>query len=253
MKIAFISSPSSLARESLREMERRYGSVPLSEADCVVTLGGDGLVLRTFDSIAGTNKPIFALNRTTSVGFLCNEYNPENLIDRINRAQKVILHPLRMECVNAEGEKASALAINEVAVLRDSPQSARLRIIIDGIERIARYSGDGIIVATPAGSTAYNHSAGGPIMPLDANTLVITAICGFRPRRWNYAVLPQNAVIDIKVLESSKRPVRIEAGQRAIKDVLEARIKLDKSVSLPLLFDPELHLGERIVQEQFMT
>jgi len=253
MKIAFVASPSSPARESLREMEKRYGSVSLHEADCVVTLGGDGLILRTFDSMGKNIKPVFALNRTTSVGFLCNEYNPENLHDRINRAQKVILHPLRMECIDAEGRKFSALAINEVAALRDTPQSARLRVMVDGIERIARYSGDGIIVATPAGSTAYNHSAGGPIMPLDANTLVMTAICGFRPRRWNYAVLPQNALVELKVLESSKRPVRIEAGQKSIHNVLGARIWLDKAVSFPLLFDPELHLGERILQEQFMT
>lgn len=253
MKIAFVASPSSLARESMRDLKRRYGSVPLDQADYVVTLGGDGLVLRTFDTVAGTGKPVFALNRTTSVGFLCNEYNPEALPERLTRAQKIVLHPLRMECVTAEGKKASAIAINEIAALRDTPQSARLRILVDGIERIARYSGDGLIVATPAGSTAYNHSAGGPIMPLDANTLVMTAICGFRPRRWNYAVLPQNAVVDIKVLESSKRPVRIEAGQQSIHNVLQAKIWLDRTVALPLLFDPELHLGERIVQEQFMT
>jgi NAD+ kinase len=253
MKIAFVASPSSLARESMRELKRRYGSVPIAQADYVVTLGGDGLVLRTFETIANTGTPIFALNRTTSVGFLCNEYNSESLPERLERAQKIVLHPLRMECVTAEGKKTSAMAINEIAALRDTPQSARLRILVDGIERIARYSGDGMIVATPAGSTAYNHSAGGPIMPLDANTLVMTAICGFRPRRWNYAVLPQNAVVDIKVLESSKRPVRIEAGQQSIRNVLQAKIWLDRSLAFSLLFDPELHLGERIVQEQFMT
>jgi NAD+ kinase len=253
MKIAFVSSPSDLARESHRELEQRYGSSSVDEADFIVTLGGDGLVLKTFDTYADSSKPIFALNRTTSVGFLCNQYRVDDLPDRLEKSKKVILHPLRMECVTADGQKSEALALNEIAVLRDTPQSARLRILVDGIERIARYSGDGMIVATPAGSTAYNHSAGGPIMPLDANTLVMTAICGFRPRRWNYAVLPQSSVIDFKTLESSKRPVRIEAGQQSIHNVLQAKIWMDHAISFTLLFDPELHLGERIVQEQFMT
>ena len=252
MKIAFVASPSTLARESLQELEARYGNVPVPEADYVVALGGDGLLLRTFYSVVDSGKPVFGLRRTTSVGFLCNDYNPDRLPERLEKAQKAILHPLRVECTTAEGTATTALALNEVTILRDSPQSARLRVLVDGKERIARYSGDGLLISTPAGSTAYNHSAGGPILPLDSNTLVMTAICGFRPRRWSYAVLPQNAMIQIKVLESSKRPVRIEAGEQSTHQVLDARIWLDTKVNCTLLFDPDQHLGERIVQEQFM-
>ncbi len=253
MKIAFVSSPSPLARESLAALEKKYGAVPIDEADVVVALGGDGLVLKTSYSVLDCGKPVYGLRCTESVGFLCNEYNPDDLPERLAKAQRVVLHPLRVDCVTTDGNKASALALNEITVLRDSPQSAKLRVIVDGVERIASYSGDGILVATPAGSTAYNHSAGGPIMPLDANTLVMTAICGFRPRRWSYAVLPQDVTIEIQVLESGKRPVRIEAGDQATHHIAEAHIKMDKATSVTLLFDPDMHLGERIVREQFMT
>jgi NAD+ kinase len=253
MKIAFIASPSPLARESLQELEKRYGQSAIDDADYVVTVGGDGVILKSFSAVLETGKPVFALRRTNSVGFLCNDYSADNLPERLAKAQHVTLHPLHVECTASDGKKTSALALNEITVLRDSPQSAKLSVTIDGVERIARYSGDGLLVATPAGSTAYNHSAGGPIMPLDANTLVMTAICGFRPRRWSYAVLPQDAVVDIKALETGKRPVRIEAGNQTTHNVTEARIRLDHTVSFTLLFDPDAHLGERIVQEQFMT
>lgn len=253
MKIAFSASSSPLALESLQDMEKRYGAVPLDEAECLVALGGDGLVLKTFYSAFEKGIPVFALRRTGSVGFLCNDYHVDDLPARIEKAQQVVLHPLRMECVTTEGKKRTALALNEVTMLRDSPQSAKMRVIVDGVERIEKFSGDGLLVATPAGSTAYNHSAGGPIMPLDANTLVMTAICGYRPRRWSYAVLPQNVMIAIQVLESGKRPVRIESGQETTHNVAEAHIHLDNTSSFTLLFDPQEHLSERIIREQFMT
>jgi NAD+ kinase len=252
MKIAFVASPSPIAHESLDEMQKLYGAVPVEEADYVVALGGDGHVLKTFYSFRDHNKPVFALRRTHSVGFLCNDYKTENLHERLAKAQQVALHPLHMDCVTTDGKKTSAISLNEIVLLRDSPQSTKLRVIVDGVERIAKYSGDGLLVSTPAGSTAYNHSAGGPIMPLDANTLVITAICGYRPRRWSYAVLPQNAVIEIQVLEGGKRPVRAEAGDESTHHVAEAKIWLDTKTSFTLLFDPDMHLGERIVREQFM-
>jgi NAD+ kinase len=163
-----------------------------------------------------------------------------------------MLHPLLVEARTVGGTTATGLAINEVSVIRETPQSARLQINIDGKERIGSYSGDGVLVATPAGSTAYNHSCGGPIMPLDANTLVITAICGFRPRGWSYAVLPQDSAIEINALETEKRPVRIEAGSVVIHNAVKAKIWLDRKKNLTLLFDPDQHLGERIVREQFM-
>ncbi len=252
MKIAFVASPSSLARESLALLEEKYGSAPLDKADVVVAIGGDGLVLKTSYNVLDCGKPVYGLRRTESVGFLCNAYNPDDLPERLSKAKHVALHPLRIDCSTADGSRKSALALNEITFLRDSPQSAKLRVMVDGIERIANYSGDGLLVATPAGSTAYNHSAGGPIMPLDANTLVMTAICGFRPRRWSYAVLPQDVSISIQVLEGGKRPVRIEAGEQTIHHVTETQVRMDREASVTLLFDPDMHLGERIVREQFM-
>ncbi|MDD3182901.1 MAG: NAD kinase [Alphaproteobacteria bacterium] len=252
MKIAFVASPTPLAQESLLYLESRYPSVPVVEADVVIVLGGDGHVLKTIHNLLDKGKQVYALHRTSSVGFLCNEFNPDNLIERIQKSQKVTLHPLRAECTTTTGEIVSAIAVNEVTLLRESAQSAKLRVCVDGIERINRYSGDGLLISTPAGSTAYNHSAGGPIMPLDSNTLIMTAICGFRPRRWNYAVLPQSSVITIDVLETEKRPVRVEAGITDIHNVASARIWLDCTTAFTLLFDPDQHLGERIIREQFM-
>jgi NAD+ kinase len=252
MKIAFTSAHNDFAQQALAEATRHYGQNNISEADIVVALGGDGHVLRTLYEAMNHGKPVFAMRRTTSVGFLCNDFQLEDLQDRLRAAQAVTLHPLHLEARTADGRTKEALAINEVTVIRETPQSARLSISVDGVERIAQFSGDGILVSTPAGSTAYNHSCGGPIMPLDANTLVMTAISGFRPRRWTYAVLPQGSRIDIEVLETEKRPVRIEAGSSVIRNAASASIRLDSSKSLSLLFDPDQHLGERIIREQFM-
>lgn len=252
MKLAFTASPSPLAQESLLHLEKLFPIVPMSEADVIVVLGGDGHVLKTLHGLVDKGKPVYALRRTTSVGFLCNDYTPDNLMERIEHAQKVALHPLRAECVTTKGETHQALAINEVTLLRDSAQSAKLRVFVDGVERIHRFSGDGMLISTPAGSTAYNHSAGGPIMPLDSNTLVMTAICGFRPRRWSYAVLPQSSVIQIDAIETDKRPIRLEAGTADVHDVASVRVWLDCTTAFTLLFDPDQHLGERIIREQFM-
>lgn len=252
MKIAFAAANNPAARKALAALTKKYGQASLKAADCVVALGGDGQVLHSLYEVMHLGKPVFAMRRTESVGFLCNDYHPDNLPRRIDRAQEVILHPLKLEARLAGGKKKSAYAINEVTVIRETPQSARLRIAVDGVERIAQYSGDGMLVATPAGSTAYNHSCGGPIMPLDANTLVMTAISGFRPRRWTYAVLPRDSAVEIEVLESAKRPVRIEAGMEIVQNAVHAKIRLDRKKKLALLFDPDQHLGERIVREQFM-
>jgi NAD+ kinase len=252
MKIAFTAARNDFAQQAFTEITHQFGQMPIAEADVVVALGGDGHVLRTLYDLMDKNKPVFALRRTSSIGFLCNDYGTDKLQERIKAAHSVTLHPLRLEAETADGKSREALAINEITIIRETPQSARLNINIDGIERISQYSGDGILVATPAGSTAYNHSCGGPIMPLDANTLVMTAISGYRPRRWSYAVLPQASHVDIKALETQKRPVRIEAGSSVIHHAISARIHLDRSRQLTLLFDPDQHLGERIVREQFM-
>jgi NAD+ kinase len=234
-------------------MTQRYGQASPSEADYFVALGGDGQVLSTLYESMTLGKPVFAIRRTESVGFLCNVFNSgSDLEKRLERAQHVMLNPLRLEAETTDGTSFSALAINEVTFLRETPQAVRLRIVIDGIERISKFSGDGILVSTPAGSTAYNHSCGGPIMPLNANTLIMNGICGFRPRGWSYAVLPQDVVVEIEVLETDKRPARIEAGHAILHDAARAKIWLDRTQNITLLFDPDQHLGERIIREQFM-
>lgn len=252
MKIAFVASPTPPAQESLHALQARYDHCPIDEAETIIVLGGDGHVLKTLYAQIGKNQSVYALRRTNSVGFLCNDYHEDNLVERIKSAQRVDLHPIRVDCTTTDGQKHTALAINEVTLLRESLQSAKLRVCVDGIERIHRFSGDGLLISTPAGSTAYNHSAGGPIMPLDANTLVMTAICGFRPRRWSYAVLPQDCVIDIEVIETEKRPVRVEAGPTSLHNIATTHMKMDRTTGFTLLFDPDQHLGERIIREQFM-
>jgi NAD+ kinase len=253
MKIAFTSALNNYAQQALTSLIQRYGQTSLANADIVVALGGDGHVLRTLYEMMNIGKPVFAMRRTQSVGFLCNEFNEDDLQERLAKAQSVTLHPLRFSAKAVNGTTKEGLAINEVTVMRETPQSARLRVSVDGTERLAQYSGDGILVTTPTGSTAYNHSCGGPIMPLDANTLVMTAISGFRPRGWRYAVLPQAAVVDIDALETAKRPVRIEAGSTVVHNAASVKIWRDNDKSLTLMFDPDQHLGERIVREQFMS
>jgi NAD+ kinase len=252
MKIHFTASHSVLAQKAFADLTKRYGQSKPDEADIVVALGGDGHVLRTLHESMKWGKAVFAIRRTESVGFLCNDWSDSDLLPRIAKAQKVTLHPLRLEAKTADGKQVEALAINEISVLRETPQAVKLRILIDGIERIAQFAGDGMLLATPAGSTAYNHSCGGPIMPLNANTLVMTAISGYRPRGWSYAVLPEDAAVDIEVLETAKRPVRIEAGASVIRHAVAARMWLDRHKNIELLFDPDQHLGERIIREQFM-
>jgi len=252
MKISFTSAHNLPAQKAFVELTKEYGQSDMDAADVIVALGGDGHVLKTLYEVMDSGKPVYAMRRTDSVGFLCNDYRPENLLQRLAAVQKVSLHPLNLVATAVDGKKYTARAINEISVIRETPQSARLRISVDGIERVAQYSGDGLLVSTPAGSTAYNHSCGGPIMPLDANTLVMTAISGYRPRRWSYAVLPQASVVEIRALETDKRPVRIEAGDSVIANAESAKIWLDRSKTLTLLFDPDQHLGERIVREQFM-
>lgn len=256
MKIAFAAASTSQARKTVAEIEQRYGNCPLAEADYVVTVGGDGVVLRTLHSLAeiegGDKTPIFAMRKSGSVGFLCNEFSIDNLQERLEAAQQIILHPLAVSWSGESGKVTEAIAFNEVAILRESPQSVKLNITVDGVVRLDNYSGDGLLVATPAGSTAYNHSAGGPILPLDANTLVMTAICGFRPRRWLYAIMSQDSVTTVEVLEPMKRPVRIEAGAVTAHAVIKATIRLDRLRKFRLSFDPEQHLSERIMREQFM-
>ncbi|MBV8060248.1 MAG: NAD kinase [Alphaproteobacteria bacterium] len=252
MKIAFTAARNHLAREALTELTVTHGQHDIAHCDVIVALGGDGHVMRTLFEGMEAGKSVYALRRTKSVGFLCNDFTTDQLVEKISAAQSVVLHPLRLEATDVAGKRHTALAINEVTVIRETPQSARLKISVDGVERLSQFSGDGILVATPAGSTAYNRSCNGPIMPLDSRSLVMTAISGFLPRGWSHAILPEDATIEIEALEVGKRPVRLEAGLSVIHQAQYAKIKLAKDKHMTLLFNPDEHLGERIIREQFM-
>lgn len=248
--IAFISSGTPEADAALASLSGRYGNVPLDRAHVLVALGGDGLMLQTLHRAMGTAKPIYGMNRG-SVGFLMNEYREDGLRERLAQAQPSIIHPLMMRATDVHGRVEEARAINEVALLRQSYQAAKLRLCVDGKERMAELIADGILVATPAGSTAYNLSANGPILPLDAPLLALTPISAFRPRRWRGALLPDHAHIAIDILEAEKRPVSAVADHNEMRDVARVEIEMDHETGLVLLHDPGHSLDERILHEQF--
>jgi NAD+ kinase len=248
---AFVASDTEKAQSVLKRLSERYTPVPPEDADIIVALGGDGFVLETLHGYFEQGVPIYGMNCGT-VGFLMNRYNEDDLPQRLAKAEKVTLRPLRMEVQTTTGDTVAALAINEVSLLRAARQAAKLRIGIDGIVRMPELICDGILVATPAGSTAYNLSAHGPIIPMTAPLLALTPISAFRPRRWRGALLPNTAEIVFDVLEPDKRPVSATADFTEVRDVTQVRVREDASVSLQLLFDPEHALEERIVKEQFL-
>ncbi|MDB5375512.1 MAG: kinase, partial [Belnapia sp.] len=213
-------------------------------------LGGDGCMLETQHRLLGRNIPIYGMN-CGSVGFLMNDYREDGLLERLAEAQAAMLHPLRMRAVSADGAVQEALAINEVSLLRETRQAAKIRILIDGKERLSELICDGVLVATPAGSTAYNLSAHGPIVPLGANLLPLTPISAFRPRRWRGALLPGDAQVVFEILEAAKRPVAAVADYTEVRDVRRVEVREDRSICLTLLFDPDHGLSERIIAEQF--
>ncbi|MAG98475.1 MAG: NAD kinase [Alphaproteobacteria bacterium] len=249
--LAFVASPTREARRGRRQLASRYPHVPPKEADIIVAIGGDGFMLQTLRRHMKRSVPVFGMNLGT-VGFLMNAYAEEDLYDRLAVAQAVQLHPLRMIAVRADGSRRTALAVNEVALLRQTRQASRLRITVDGVVRLEELTCDGILVATPAGSTAYNLSAHGPILPLGAQVLALTPISAFRPRRWRGAILPNAAEVRIEVLSNGKRPVSAVADDTEVRDVVSVRIAEDRKTTLRLLFDPEHNLEERIVREQFV-
>ncbi len=242
------------ARAAADTLIAQYGNCPFEEADVIVPLGGDGFMLktlhRTLEQDNARRTPVFGMNRG-SVGFLLNDYRPEGLMERVKAANTVTLTPLRMTAWQANGQKFEALAINEVSLLRQIYQAAKLRITVDGVERLAELVCDGVLVATPAGSTAYNLSAHGPIIPLGAGLLALTPISAFRPRRWRGALLNHDAVIQIDVLDGEKRPVSAVADDDEVRDVVRVEVREELAVSLPLLFDPGQGLEERTLKEQF--
>ena len=253
-RIAFSVADTDEAKQSLRELKALYQEVAFEEADIIIALGGDGMLLKTLHRTLQTDplkkRPVFGMNRG-SIGFLLNDYRPENLLERIHSAQEVTLTPLRMKAWQASGEAFEALAINEVSLLRETYQAAKLRISVDGVERMSELICDGALVATAAGSTAYNLSAHGPIIPLGAGLLALTPISAFRPRRWRGALLKQNAKLCIEILEADKRPVSAVADDDEVRDVVRVEIAEDHRYPLTLLFDKEFNFEERVIKEQF--
>jgi len=248
--ITFVAADTNEARNAQVRLAHRYGNTPIDRAEVVVALGGDGFLLETLHRTLKRPVPVYGMNRG-SVGFLLNEFSEDGLLDRVGRAQQVTLHPLRMCAIQVNGERVEGLAINEVSLLRETRQAAKLRITIDGIVRLPELICDGCLVSTPAGSTAYNLSAHGPILPLGSSIMALTPISAFRPRRWRGALLPQSARIVFEVLESAKRPVSAVGDFTEVRDVARVEIREDRDVSLTLLFDPEHNLEERILKEQF--
>lgn len=250
-KFAFLAADTEEARNVRARLEARYETVTPEEAEVIVALGGDGFMLETLHGTLDRGTPIYGMNCGT-VGFLMNEYQEENLPQRLEKADQVTLHPLRMIARRLNGETARALAINEVSLLRESRQAAKIRIGIDGVVRLEELICDGVLLATPAGSTAYNLSAHGPIIPIGAPLLALTPISAFRPRRWRGALLPHQARVRFEVLEAEKRPVSATADYTEIRDVAEVEVHEDRQLALHMLFDPEHNLEERILREQFI-
>lgn len=249
-RVAFVAAPTMLAAESCARLAARYGAWPIEDADAIVALGGDGFLLETLHATMGRGLPVFGMN-CGSVGFLMNVHGEEDVPKRLAAAQAAILHPLRMHAVTAAGVVEEALALNEVSLLRQGRQAAKIRISVDGRVRVPELICDGVLVATPAGSTAYNFSAHGPIVPLSANLLPLTPISAFRPRRWRGALLPSTADVLFEVLERDKRPVAAVADAFEVRDVASVAVSEDRSIEWSVLFDPDTALSERIIAEQF--
>jgi len=248
--ISFLSSGAQEANEARERLVERYGDCDPERADVIVALGGDGLMLQTLHRMMDAPKPIYGMNRG-SVGFLMNEFHDRGLRKRLETARLSIVHPLLMRTTDVAGATSTARAINEVSLLRQTYQAAKLAIAVDGKERLGELIADGVLLATPAGSTAYNLSANGPILPLDAPLMALTPLSAFRPRRWRGALLPDRAEVSIAVLEAEKRPVSAVADHFEIRGVARVDIVMDRQTSLMLLHDPGHSLDERILREQF--
>jgi NAD+ kinase len=249
-RIAFAASETPAAQRARRRLIERYGDAEAEKADVIVALGGDGLMLATLQRYMNSGKPIYGMHRGT-VGFLMNEFSEQGLLERLAAAHVTVIHPLLMRARDAKDKVHRHHAINEVSLFRQSYQVARLRILIDEKERLAELVGDGVLLSTPAGSTAYNLSVQGPIIPIDAPLLALTPISPFRPRRWRGALLPDRAQVTIEVLDAVKRPVAAVADHNEVRSVRSVDIGMDHSVSMHMLFDPGHSLEDRILSEQF--
>lgn len=250
LKIAFAASRAAVAQTARATLIGRYGDTAPENADVIVALGGDGFMLQTLHDTQRLAAPVYGMNRGT-IGFLMNEYSESNLVDRLEAAEEAEVNPLSMTTWDADGNVNKALAINEVSLLRAGPQAAKLRITVDGRLRMDELVCDGALVATPAGSTAYNYSAHGPVLPIGSDVLALTAVAAFRPRRWRGALLPKSAHVRFDVLEIEKRPVMAEADSRSFENVAAVEIRSEPTVVHRILFDPGHGLEERLISEQF--
>ena len=252
MRFHFISSENPEAKQALKKFKERYKQSEIDDSDAIIAIGGDGMLLKALRNSLKANIPVFGLNKG-NVGFLMNELLYEDLEKRVSIANKVITHPLKMKTNNIDNETVTESAVNEVSLSRQTHQAAHLKIIIDNKERLSELVCDGILVSTPIGSTAYNLSAHGPIIPLNANILALTPISAFRPRRWKGALLPENVKIRIEILDFKRRTVSATADNIEVRNIKKIEIFADKTKTLTLLHDPGHSLDERIMKEQFLT
>ena len=250
LKIAFMASQAPVAQTARTTLIGRYGDAEPDEADVIVALGGDGFMLRTLHATQELPAPVYGMNRGT-IGFLMNEYSETDLMDRLAAAEEEKVNPLTMRAMDRAGVEHQALAINEVSMLREGPQAAKLRIFVDGRMRMSELVCDGALVSTPAGSTAYNYSAHGPILPIGSDVLALTAIAAFRPRRWRGALLPKMARVRVEVIEADKRPVMVDADAVQFRNIDWVEVTSEPAVVHRILFDPGHGLEERLISEQF--
>jgi NAD+ kinase len=250
IKIAFVASDAPIAQAAKVALTLQYGGVAVENADIIVALGGDGFMLETLHGTQDLPAPVYGMNRGT-VGFLMNNYSAQGLRDRLAKAQEEVMNPLHMTATCVNGTQHNALAINEVSLLRAGPQAAKLRIHVDGKLRMDELVCDGALLATPAGSTAYNYSAHGPILPIGSDVLALTAVAAFRPRRWRGALLPKSACVTFDVTNAAKRPVNVDADGVSVKDVKQVVVWSAPEITHRILFDPGHGLEERLIQEQF--
>ncbi len=249
-RIAFLASEAEVAQSAREVLVAKYGNAAPRDADVVVALGGDGFMLRTLKNMQHLDAPVYGMNRGT-IGFLMNTYSDTDLLERLDDAEEEVINPLAMRAMDQSGKLHEALAINEVSLLRAGPQAARLKISVDGRERMGELVCDGALLSTPAGSTAYNYSAHGPILPIGADVLALTAIAAFRPRRWRGALLPKTANVRLDVLDAEKRPVMADADSISFPDIDWVEIRSESEITHRILFDPGHGLEERLISEQF--
>ncbi|MCC6598523.1 MAG: NAD kinase [Alphaproteobacteria bacterium] len=250
MKITYFAGRKPRAQKALEELRSHYGSVEPEEADVIIVIGGDGTMLRALHAFADYQAPLFGLNLGT-LGFLLNRHHKDGLEERIEKSKRFTIHPLKMTAIDSEGKTHKELAFNEVSLLRETHNSAKIRVSVNDAVRIDELVCDGVMLSTPVGSTAYNSSAGGPILPLDANILTMTPISAFRPRRWPGALIRNNCKIGFDILKGVERPVSATADSKEVRDVRSVIIKESRKISKTLLYDPDNPLEERIFKEQF--